>query len=193
MRHAAWPLVLALFLPAPRVHASSVVPLSFEDLVGEARSIVRAQVVDVRSGPLATGPGGIETIVTFRIDRVLKGTPERALVSLRFLGGSLGDEALEVAGMPRFAVGDRDVLCLGEEAGVISPIVGLMQGRFRVVRGTDGEDRVTLHDGTAFATTAQVARPVRESLVPVRTMSLSQFEAEVSRVLAASGAGRRQP
>ena len=93
--------------------------------------------------------------------------------------------------MPRFSIGDRDVLCVGEEAGVVSPIVGLMQGRFRVLRGADGIDRVTLHDGTAFSTTAQVLKPLRESAVPVRTMTLSQFESEIDRVVASREAGRQ--
>ena len=181
---------LVLWSLAPVAQASSVVPLGFDDLVGEARSIVRGQVVDVRAERSPGGRERIDTLVTFRIERVLKGTPDRALVVLRFLGGVIGDEALEVAGMPRFAVGDRDVLCLGEEAGVISPLVGLMQGRFRVLRGPGGADFVTLHDGTAFATTAQVLRPVRESVTPIRTMTLDVFESEVGRALGARGAGR---
>lgn len=167
--------------------ASSVVPLGFEDIVGQARSIVRAEVVDVRTERPPDRPGRIDTIVTFRIERVFKGAPDRALVALRFLGGAVGDEALEVAGMPRFARGDRDVLCLDEEAGVISPVVGLMQGRFRVRRGPEGVEYVTLHDGTAFATTAQVLQPVRASALPIRTMSLDTFEAEIVRAL---GGGR---
>jgi len=186
------PLLLAPILSwslASSARASSVIPLSFEDLVGEARSIVRAEVVDVRSERMSAGDG-IETVVTFRIERTLKGSPDRSLVSLRFLGGVIGDEAMEVPGMPRFSVGDRDVLCVGDEAGVVSPVVGLMQGRFRVVRGADGLDRVTRYDGTAFASTAQVLRPLRESAAPVRTMTLSQFESEIDRVVASREAGR---
>jgi hypothetical protein len=187
------PLLLTPILAwslAPPARASSVVPLSFEDLVGGARTIVRAEVVDVRAERMI-GRAGIETIVTFRIERTLKGSPDRSLVSLRFLGGAIGDEAMEVPGMPRFSVGDRDVLCVGDEAGVVSPIVGLMQGRFRVVRGIDGIDRVTLHDGTAFSTTAEVLRPLRESALPIRTMTLSQFESEIGRVVVSSETGRQ--
>ena len=189
MRYTSLLVVSLLFwsLAAP-AHATSVMPLGFADIVGEARNIVRAEVVDVRAARASSGR--IETIVTFRVERVLKGSPDRALVMLRFLGGVIGDESMEVSGMPRFAVGDRDVLCLGDENGVVSPIVGLMQGRFRVVRGVDGEDRVTRYDGTAFATTAQVLRPLRESATAIRTMGLRQLESEIEQLVASRGAAR---
>jgi hypothetical protein len=179
---------LILWSLAPPAQASSVVPLGFSDIVGEAQSIVRAEVVEVRAARASNGR--IETLVTFRVERILKGSPDRALVMLRFLGGAIGDESMEVSGMPRFAIGDRDVLCLGDEGGTISPIVGLMQGRFRVTRSADGEERVTRHDGTAFASTAQVLRPLHESATPIRTMSLRQFETEIDQLVAARGAAR---
>jgi hypothetical protein len=59
-----------------------------------------------------------------------------------------------------------------------------MQGRFRVVRGLDGVDRVTRYDGGAFATTAQVSRPLRASAAPVRTMDLDRFESAIVRQMA---------
>jgi hypothetical protein len=184
MRHARFHLAaFLLWSLAPPAHASSVVPLGFDEIVGEARSIVRAQVVEVRA---VRGPAGrIDTLVTFRVERVLKGPADRALATLRFAGGAIGDESMEVAGMPRFAAGDRDLLCLGDEDGVLSPVVGLMQGRFRVVRGLDGVDRVTRHDGAAFATTAQILQPLRASTAPVRTMDLDHFESAIARHVAA--------
>jgi len=194
MRHFSRLLASVLFCSValsslmPRPHASSVIPLGFEDIVSEARNILRAEVVDTRAE--RSSSGRIHTVVTFRVERVLKGSPDRTLVALRFLGGVIGDEAMVVSGMPRFAPGDRDVLCLGEEAGAISPLVGLMQGRFRVLRGPGGEEFATLHDGTAFATTAQVLQPLRASATPIRTMTLEAFEAEIGRVVGSRGAGR---
>jgi hypothetical protein len=191
MRHTRLLLAALLFWPlAPPAHATSVVPLAFAEIVGESQSIVRAEVVDVRATRPSAGRGRIETVVTFRVERILKGSPDRALVTLRFLGGVIGDESMEVAGMPRFALGDRDVLCLGDEGGAISPIVGLMQGRFRVIRGVDGVERVTRHDGTAFAATADLVRPLRESAAPIRTMGLRQLESEIEQLVAGRGEAR---
>src|SRR5262245_3348534 len=55
--------------------ATTVVPPSFPELVGQAEAIYRGQVKNVESRRVARADGGtvIKTFVTFAIERTLKG------------------------------------------------------------------------------------------------------------------------
>ena len=66
----------------------------------------------------------------------------RALKTLTFLGGQVGDVRMDVPGMPAFMVGDRDVLFVQRGAPALMPIVALFHGRFRVVTGPGGAGAV---------------------------------------------------
>jgi len=81
------------------------------------------------------------TLVTFSNLTVLKGNPGTE-VTLYFLGGHTPEgKVLEIAGMPHFTVGEKNVVfCAGNQRDVI-PLVGLWQGLLRVAfdpqRGTE--------------------------------------------------------
>jgi hypothetical protein len=76
-------LVLLVFALAPGVQATTVVPPSFPELVGEADAIYRGRVTSVQARRVerTDGEGSvIKTFVTLAVERVLKG-PERTEVS----------------------------------------------------------------------------------------------------------------
>ncbi len=119
------------------------------------------------------------TDVTFAVESTIKGdaVPERVL---RFLGGSVGSQTLRVPGVPQFAIGDRAVLFVSDQPQAISPLVGVMHGRFPVHRGPDGYDYVTFHDGRALSATSQVgAAAIVASRTTLRPMRRDDFEREV--------------
>ena len=165
---------------AHRSFAASVTPPTFGELVHEAEAIVTGTVTDIRSdwGPRGTA-GPIYTHVTVRVDSALKGPPTPTR-TLRFLGGSVGDTTLAVPGVPTFAVGDRAVFFIAPEKDSVSPLVGLMHGRFRVQHAADGNDYVALFDGRVFETTRQIgSSAVTVSPRPLTPMRLADFEREI--------------
>lgn len=87
------------------------------------------------------------TFVTFDVEDVLKGKADLQ-ITLRFDGGPVGNEFVEVAGMPRFEVGGRHLLFVaGAEQG-FCPLAGWFQGKFDFVRHPeDGRDVLVDYKG----------------------------------------------
>lgn len=87
------------------------------------------------------------TFVTFNVEDVLKGESDLQL-TLRFDGGPVGNEFIEVSGMPRFEVGGRHLLFVaGVEQG-FCPLTGWFQGKFDFVRHPeDGRDVLVDYKG----------------------------------------------
>jgi hypothetical protein len=83
---------------------------------------------------------------------------------------------LSVPGLPVFSRGERAVLFVRAQANAVSPLVGMMHGRFRVNTTPDGRQRVTTHDGLAFAGTQQLGNIPANSPRAIQTMTLGDFE-----------------
>jgi hypothetical protein len=175
-------LVLLLTLVQP-AFATVTVPMRFESLVADAASIVRGEVVDVRSEwRQLRGEQVIVTVVRFKVERVLKGSAS-PIETLELLGGSIGETTMAVPGMPQFAVGDRDLLCL-ERTGTRLPVMGASQGRFRIITDRSGRDRVVFNDGRPVANTNQIGRgAVLVSTAPMAPMTLDGFESTIEQEL----------
>ena len=161
---------------------TSVVAPTFDELVARAESVFLGRVVALRSTWVDSRAGrAIVTDVTFAIERTVKGTvyAER---SLEFLGGTIGDDTLRVSGMPEFHVGDRDVLFVSETGRPVSPLVGFMYGRFRVVRDArTGTELVRTHDGRPLGSVDEVGnRNAPATVAPLRTLALDDFLGTVS-------------
>jgi hypothetical protein len=170
--------------------ATTVVPITFEELVDSSHEIFIGEVVSRQSRWVDTREGrAIVTLVTFKIDEGLKGGLQTQ-TSLEFLGGTVGDVTLEVTGMPEFHVGDRDVVFVGSRSA-ISPLVGFMYGRFRIARDPErgNIDTVRMYDGRALVTISALGRPQTQSLRAVPSLALADFRAQVvSRVRLTGGA-----
>lgn len=179
-------VVLALLAQARGASSTTIVPPTFDDLVSRAETIFIGEVVDQRSEWEIT-PGGrsIVTLVTFDVARVLKGSPT-VRTQLTFLGGRIDDLTMQVADMPAFRVGDRDVLFVSADHHAASPIVGFAYGRFRVTRDpVSGADVVRTHDGRPLVSTTDITSRVALALQPVAPMRLGEFESTVRQRLAA--------
>lgn len=166
-----------LLVVARAATPTSVVAPTFADLVSTAESIVVADVVDLRSAWMDSRAGRvIVTDVTFSIRRTLKG-PIYAQRSLEFLGGTVGADTLQVSAMPAFEVGHRDVLFIRDSGRPISPIVGFMYGRFRVLRDTTtGAETMRTHDGRPLASLNEIGNQNPPAFVaPARPVTLDEF------------------
>jgi len=170
--------VLAALLGLSRTATStSVVAPTFDELVARAESVFVGRVVAERSLWVDSRAGrAIVTDVTFAIERTIKG-PLYAERSLEFLGGTVGDDTLRVSGMPEFHVGDRDVLFVNDSGRPVSPLVGFMYGRFRILRDArSGREVVRTHDGRPLASVDEVGnRNAPAASAPARTLNLDEF------------------
>jgi hypothetical protein len=181
-----------VFAAALPVSSTTVVAPSFDELVMRAESVVVARVAAIRSAWIESRSGrAIVTDVTVSIERTLKG-PAHAERSFEFLGGTVGDDTLEVAGMPTFHVGDRDVLFINEAGRPASPLVGFMYGRFRIVSDPQtGADIIRTHDGRPLASLDEVGNVRPPAFVaPPRTLSLNDFIRAIGDKVRAQAAAR---
>jgi hypothetical protein len=171
---------IAVAMLVGKASAIAVIPPTFPELVAEARTVFVGRVTSSLSQWSGSGAGRtIVTDVTFAVESVLKGDSEPTRI-LRFLGGTVDDQTLRIPGVPRFATGDRAVLFVTGQTGTISPLVGVMHGRFPVHRAPDGADYVTFHDGRTLSSIAQVgSASVVASRTMLRPMRREDFEHEI--------------
>jgi hypothetical protein len=140
-----------------RVSATIVVPPTFEQLVQQAELIFQGTVTDVRS--VWEGEGAqrhIDTYVRFQIDENVKGNATSSY-TIRVLGGTVGDETMEVTDSPKFKVGDREILFVEHNNEQFVPLVGINHGHFHVQRDEQtGRDIITTGEGEAVRDLAQL-------------------------------------
>lgn len=160
--------------------ATTVEPVTFEELVKSAQRIFVGEVVAVQSFRADVGAHRrIRTRVTFSVDESLRGPG--AVVVLEFLGGTVGDLTQDVASMPRFAVGEPYVVFAHEGDRWVNPVVGFTQGLFHVSRDArDGALRVLTAGRAPLSTVSAIGRPQsRVSSTTIIPLSLHAFIEEI--------------
>ncbi len=150
--------VCALVLVAA-ARATTVIPPTFDELVAQAELIFQGTVTDVQSQWV--GEGGqrhIVSYVTVQVEDPIKGNPGKSY-TIRMVGGTVGDETMEVSDSPKFKKGDRDILFVEHNGTQFIPLVGIMHGRFRVEKdSTTGADVVKSDKGAAVRDLAALGK-----------------------------------
>jgi hypothetical protein len=181
---------LLLFSFGPLAHATTVIAPTFDELVNEAQTIVRARVLAVRSA-WAESPQGrvIKTYVTVGVEKQLKGTAA-AQLTLEFLGGELEGQGMRVSGMPQFAVGQIEILFISGNGTRFCPLVAMMHGRYRVrADPATGREYLTRNDGVPLTSEhdvqlPQAENPIERQLKPVSAaLSPAVFEQRITNQL----------
>jgi hypothetical protein len=158
----AWPL-----------HATSVTPPTFPALVDRAGSVFRGEVIAQRAELVTRGADrAIFTHVTFRVVEVLKGTPA-AVVTLEFLGGTVGELTLDVAGMPQFTVGRQEIVFVENAGPQICPLVAMSFGRYRIQRDAAGTEFVARDNGAPLISVDEIALPLTSPAIATLTSRLA--------------------
>ncbi|HEY3449313.1 MAG TPA: hypothetical protein VGK67_23355 [Myxococcales bacterium] len=134
------PFFAALFLAAPAVWASVVLPTTVEALARRADLVVRGRA---ERSVAAASPDGklIHTLTTVRVASALKGEAGE-VVEVRTPGGTLGDITQVVHGAPSFSAGEEVVLFLHRESATRFTVENLALGKFEIVRAQDGAPMV---------------------------------------------------
>jgi len=118
----------AIFFPQS---ASAIVDelLSVDELTLLSDVIVVGTVTDMAS---FRQDRGIYTDVTVSVEQTVKGEPPGTEITVRQMGGRVGDITLWVSDLPDFAVGERAVLFLRQRKAATFDVVGALQGKFPV-------------------------------------------------------------
>jgi hypothetical protein len=144
---------LILCIPVA-LHASSVIQVTFDQLVTSSEFIFEGRVADKRAE--FDRNGTIHTYVTFEVDDVLKGTFGGRTLVLRYLGGTVGDTTLQISDLVLPDTGEKGVYFVESLARQQAhPLYGWDQGHFLVTTSkTDQTERVFSRSGkpiTGFA------------------------------------------
>jgi hypothetical protein len=128
--------------------ATTLARMSIAQMSQAAQAVVRARCA---GGSAGWDAGEIWTFTSFEVEEAWRGAPP-ARITVRLLGGRVGNLTSSVAGVPRFRVGEDVVLFLERTPRGDSTVVSWEQGTFRIRRDTaTGEERAT-QDSASFAT-----------------------------------------
>ena len=168
-------LVICLLLGIPG-YATTVVPLSFEQLVNESVSVVYGRVTDVRS-QWTDDRRFIESVVSIEILKGMKGGARNS-VSFTVPGGQVGRYVNVIPGAPVFSTGDLAVFFLTAHGPRLPVTTGLTQGVYRVQRD--------VRSGEMLVIPPVIDAPGRivRGDVKRKPMPLASFEGRVRAVMA---------
>ena len=154
------PALVFSLVAALAARATTVVPPDFNQLVNEADYIVRATVKSVTSEWRQNGAQRhIFTHVELEVREVITGTPPQPLV-LEMLGGKVGNEEMAIAGAPKFAVGQEDILFVQGNGRNIYPLFAIMHGRYPILKDAAGQEYVARSNHLPLHDAAEVALPM---------------------------------
>ncbi|MSU68803.1 MAG: hypothetical protein CK548_01315 [Opitutia bacterium] len=206
------PLSPSLFRPlfftftlllTPAVHALSVIAPTFPQLVAASDTIARGTVTAIRSEEFDSAQGrGVRTLVTLRLERILKGTPAET-ITLTLLGGTVGKRTLRVVGLPTFIVGQRQIIFFANNGTVLCPLVAAGHGRYHVLTDPATQrDYVTRDNLAPLSSTDEIALPLATPAVatitarltsPADALTLAAFETQITAALDSSAPAVRLP
>lgn len=161
-------LACAVLSGAPIVaRATTMIPLSIEQLTERAQDVVRGQTLSATSA--WDGHGRIVTHARVQVDESLAGTRTPGdVVDVATYGGTVDGTSMLVIGAPSFVAGEEVVLFLAPQGALGTGVAELGQGKFEVQRTASGV-RLTRHalEGVEFVNAAAPE--------PVLDLSLLKF------------------
>ena len=152
-------LISCALLALNHARAMTVIPPTFDELVGQADLIFEGTVSEVKSERIGEGAERrIVTYVTFAVDEPIKGEPGSAY-TIRMLGGTVDGETMEVTDAPKFKKGDRDIVFVENNGTQFIPLVGIMHGRYRVAKDKQtGEQTLLTNSGHPLGDVSQIGK-----------------------------------
>ena len=183
----------ALFSFGLAVHATTVIPPNFDELMNRAQVIFEGEVTGLQSQWI--GEGGqhrIVTYVTFKVDDALKGDPGTTY-SMRMLGGTVGDRTMAVSDAPKFKVGDHDILFVENNGSQFIPLVGIQHGRFQVQKDATGRSTLLTGDGRPLADVSQLGGKEEALANSKAALSLDDFKTVIRNRVRQQQANARIP
>jgi len=177
-RRFLWILFLAgLALLAIAANATTLSRLRLEELVKQATAVARLRCLGVES---LWQDGEIWTETRFEVVELNKGLLP-ALVSVRMLGGRIGNLHSRIEGVPAFRPGEEAYVFLWGREGEPFRVLGWSQGTFRITRDAQtGMERVT-QDSSAAPVFDPRTRQFRHG--GIRNLPVAIFQLKLRRAL----------
>jgi hypothetical protein len=184
-RRFLWMLFLiglgVLALSATLAHATTLVPLRFEELAQESTAVARLRCLGSES---RWDRGEIWTETRFEVLELDKGLLP-GLVTVRMVGGSFGHLHSRVDGVPVFRTGEEVYLFLWRRQGEPYSVLGWSQGTFRIARhGETGVESVT-QDSALAPIFDPRTRAFRRG--GIRNLPVGLFRSKLRKALAEGG------
>ncbi|MCF3649703.1 hypothetical protein [Synoicihabitans lomoniglobus] len=156
-------ILVLMLLPTSAGLATSLRPITFPELATRAEDVVHARVTRVHAfADVYEGRPLVRTAVEFEVLASVDGVVRERGLTLRFLGGSVGNKTMRVDGMPTFRRGEEVVLFLHQGERQACPLVGWGNGRYNVVREpASGASYLTRDDGRVLPTIEAVDQRLR--------------------------------
>src|SRR5271156_5588531 len=153
-----------------------------------ATTLERAQCL---GNSVAWDGGEIWTFTSFEVEDSWKGAPTGAAqqVTVRLLGGSVGNLTSTVSGVPRFRSGEEVILFLQPTARGDFSIVSWVQGTFRIHRDARSGAETVIQDTAAFDTYDPAARQF--DAAGIRNLSVAALRLRVQSALGTPCGGKK--
>lgn len=177
---AAW-LAFSLSMAGP-ARGATIERLSLARMAQAAPLIVRARCARTSVG---WDMGEIWTFTLFDVEDMWRGKASPQ-ITVRLLGGRVGNITSHVSGVPQFRPGDDVVLFLEPTQRGDFSVVSWEQGTFRIQHNTSGEQGLVTQDTASIATFDPATRQFRAG--GIRNMPLETFRARVVAALQAAEA-----
>jgi len=170
-------LVVALVLLAVVANATTLARMRFEDLARLATAVARLRCLSASS---SWENGEIWTETRFAVVAQAKGSLP-AIVTVRTLGGTIGNLHSRVEDVPAFRPGEEAYLFLWGREGEPLRVLGWSQGTFRIAReARTGIETVTQDSATASVFDRQTNQFVH---VGVRNLPVPVFQMKLRKAL----------
>jgi len=130
-----------LLMPISYGDASSVLEVSLNEMLQQSQFVFEgtATAIEARENSQKR----IHTYVTFEIKDIIKGEYHSNIITLRFLGGTVGDVTMTVSDMRLPQEGEHGIYFVESlERFQVNPLYGWSQGHFIVERDATGSERV---------------------------------------------------
>jgi Putative Ig domain/Matrixin/Ig-like domain from next to BRCA1 gene/FG-GAP-like repeat len=126
-------LIFGICAAAQMTSATTIVPMTDDDLMIGARVIVTGKILNIESS-YDTQQDRIYTYVTVKVQEVLKGEISERRIVLKELGGQVGDRGLTIWGNPQFKRDERVLLYLDTWKDGSLRTYQMVLGKFTVVK-----------------------------------------------------------
>jgi hypothetical protein len=177
-------LLVALTANQP-AGATTLMRMSLVQMSHAAQLIVRARCLD---NSTRWDAGEIWTFTSLDVEEVWRGSAP-SQISVRLLGGRVGNITSTVSGVPRFSPGEEVVLFLEPTPRGDFSIVSWEQGTFRIRRDARTGNEVAAQDTAAFPVFDPATR--RFEAAGIRNLPVATLRSRVD--AAVSDEIRRQP
>lgn len=157
-------LALTLLFAGTAARPTTLVRMSVAQMTQTAQLVIRARCV---ANSVRWDRGEIWTFTGFAVEETWKGTFHpfsTQYLTIRLLGGTVGQFTSNVSGVPRFSPGEEVVLFLepADPQGSYS-VVSWLQGTFRVHEDLRTGQKVAVQDSASFETFEASTHKFRES------------------------------